>query len=373
MKICHLTSVHSQNDTRIFIKECQSLFESGFEVHFVVPGAQTSIVEGVQIHGIVKDKGNRLKRMTRTVDRVFKKGLEIEADVYHFHDPELIPIGLKLKKLGKVVIYDVHEDVPRQILTKKWLPKNTHSLVSKLVEMYENYAAKKMDFIIAATPFIRDRFLELGCNSLDINNYPLLEELKVENVLWDEKENAICYMGGIAFIRGIREMVEAVSMTKETTLLLGGKFVMLSERDIVTNLEGWKQVEELGFLNRKQVKETFSKSKAGLVTLYPTINYMDALPVKMFEYMAAGIPVVASNFPLWKEIIEKSKSGLCVDPLNPKEIAKAINWVMENPLQAEQMGRNGREAVEKEFNWETESKKLISVYKSLMKKQEEIL
>lgn len=365
MKICHLTSVHLHTDTRIFIKECKSLAEAGFEVHFVVPGAPSSVIDGVQIHGIIKETGNRLKRMTKTVDRVYKKGLEIDADIYHFHDPELIPVGLKLKKRGKKVIYDVHEDVPRQVLTKKWLPKYTHILVSKAVEKYENRAAKKFDVIIAATPFIRDRFLEIGCNAKDVNNYPLLNELKIEGVNWSEKENVVCYVGGIAIIRGIKEMVEALEMTNDATLLLAGEFAVPSEKEVVMDIDGWKKITELGFLDREGVMETYRKSKAGMVTLQPTINYIDALPVKMFEYMAAGIPVISSNFPLWQGIIEKSKCGICVDPLKPKKIAEAINWVLENPTEAEQMGKNGRKAVETEYNWEAESEKLIMVYELL--------
>ncbi|PIC85450.1 glycosyl transferase [Sporosarcina sp. P20a] len=367
MKICHLTSVHPHTDTRIFIKECQSLANAGFDVHLVVPNAPNAFVKGVQIHGVLKDTGNRLKRMTKTVDNVFKKALEIDADIYHFHDPELLPIGLKLRKRGKKVIYDVHEDVPRQILTKEWLPRYTHSIISKVVELYENRAAKKMNFIITATPFIKERFLKLGCKAQDVNNYPLLDELQVKNVRWSEKENAVCYVGGITFIRGIKEMVKAIDTSKEVTLLLGGGFATSSERDIVTSLKGWSSVKELGFLNREQVKETYSKSKAGIVTLHPTINYIDALPVKMFEYMASGIPVIASNFPLWKGIIEKNNSGLCVDPLNPEEIAEAIKWIIKNPVEAERMGRNGRVAVVREYNWEAESIKLIDIYRNLMK------
>lgn len=367
MKICHLTSVHPHTDTRIFVKECKSLAKEGFEVHLVVPGAPSSVIDGVQIHSVTKETGSRFNRMTKTVNRIYEKGMEINADVYHFHDPELIPVGLKLKKLGKMVIYDVHEDVPRQILTKKWLPKYTRSLVSKAVEKYENWAAKKFNMIITATPFIRERFLKIGCNAQDVNNYPLLEELKIKDISWFEKENAICYVGGIAFIRGIKEMVEAMAMTKDVSLLLGGKFSMPTEKETVKDLEGWRKVNELGFLNRHEVKDTYRRSKAGLVTLHPTINYIDALPVKMFEYMAAGIPVIASNFPLWQGIIEKSKSGLCVDPLKPKKIAEAINWILENPVEAEEMGKNGRKAVETEYNWEQESIKLVQIYKNLMK------
>ncbi|WP_172371603.1 glycosyltransferase family 4 protein [Sporosarcina jiandibaonis] len=368
MRICHLTSVHSHTDTRIFVKECQSLSAAGFEVHLVAPGAPDCRIEGVQIHGITREVGSRLKRMTKTVNQVYNKALEIDAEVYHFHDPELIPIGLKLKKRGKKVVYDVHEDVPRQILTKKWIPKYTNNMISKIIEAYENYASKKFDVIITATPFIRDRFLNIDCNAVDINNYPLLEELKVLDIQWSEKENAVCYVGGIAFIRGIKEMVKSLEMKSNISLLLAGKFFSPKEKEAVMKLNGWKKVKELGFLDREGVKDTYRKSKAGIVTLQPTINYIDALPVKMFEYMAAGIPVIASNFPLWKDILNKNKCGLIVDPMNPKEIAEAISWVLENPIEAEQMGQNGRKAVETEYNWEKESEKLIKVYKNLLRK-----
>ncbi|RJS60671.1 glycosyltransferase family 4 protein [Bacillus sp. PK3_68] len=366
MKICHLTSVHPHNDTRIFIKECRSLAVSGYEVHLVVPGAPDSVIDGVQLHGVSKENGNRLRRMTKTVDRVLKKGFEIDADVYHFHDPELIPAGLKLKKAGKKVIYDVHEDVPRQILSKKWLPSYLRKGISAAFEQFENRAARKFDAILAATPHIRDRFLTLGCQARDVNNYPILEELKIDNVSWAEKENAACYVGGITAIRGIREMVEALQFTESVSLLLGGKFVTASERDMVAALPGWAKVDELGYVNREGVKEIYRKSKAGLVVLHPTINYIDALPVKMFEYMAAGLPVIASNFPLWEGIIvEKGKCGLCVDPLNPRQIASAIQWLVDHPEEAERMGENGRKAVETEYNWERENEKLLAVYESL--------
>lgn len=366
MKICHLTSVHPYNDTRIFIKECRSLAASGYEVHLVVPGAPDAVISGVQLHGVAKESGNRFKRMTKTVERVFNKGLAIDADVYHFHDPELIPVGLKLKKAGKKVVYDVHEDVPRQILTKKWLPGYLRKGISAAFEQFENRAARKFDAILAATPHIRDRFLTLGCKAQDINNYPILEELRIDNVSWKEKENAACYVGGITAIRGIREMVEALHLTENVSMLLAGKFVAASEKETVAALPGWSRVHELGYLNREGVRDIYRKSKAGLVVLHPTVNYIDALPVKMFEYMAAGLPVIASDFPLWKGIIvEKGGCGLCVDPLDPQQIASAIQWLVDHPEEARQMGENGRRAVETEYNWERENEKLLAVYDSL--------
>lgn len=369
MKICHLTSVHPHTDTRILIKECMSLVKAGLEVHFVAPGAPTSVIGGVQIHGVTKETANRLKRMTKTVDRVYKKGLEIDADVYHFHDPELIPTGLKLKRLGKKVIYDVHEDVPRDIMSKQWINPILRKVIACAFEIYENRSARKFDLVITSTPFIRKRFCKPGSIAIDIKNYPLLNELNIKPINWSDKKDTVCYVGGITTVRGINEMVQSLPLSGDKVkMILGGSFANASEKAYAETIEGWGQVIELGYLDREQVYETYRKSKLGMVVLHPISSFIDSLPIKMFEYMSVGIPVIASDFPLWKEIIEGNNCGICVDPLNPKEIANAINWIMENPVEAEKMGGKGRRAVETKYNWEAESEKLISAYESLRNK-----
>lgn len=365
MKICHLTSVHPQNDSRIFLKECISLSNNGYEVHFIVPGVENSVISGVVLHSVPKIQGNRFKRMTTTVQAVYKKALEIDATVYHFHDPELIPIGLMLKRKGKKVIYDVHEDVPRQILTKHWIPSIIRSLLGNTFEMFENYSSKKFDLIVTATPHIRDRFVENGCMSIDVNNYPLLREMQIENFSWKDKKDSICYIGGITKDRGIIEMVESLSYLNNIKLFLGGKFSNINDKETVENLEEWEQVVFLGYLNREEVKDVYKNSFAGLVVLHPKISYLDSLPIKMFEYMAAGIPVISSDFPQWKAIINKNKCGICIDPKKPKLIAETIQYLYDNPELAEEMGRYGREAVENKYNWEAESVKLLDAYKKL--------
>ena len=146
---------------------------------------------------------------------------------------------------------------------------------------------------------------------------------------------------------------------------LGGEF---SEPDVevhVRSQTGWQWVDELGWLDRVGVKTVLDRSVAGLVTLHPVINYIDALPVKMFEYMAAGVPVIASHFPLWREIIEGNDCGLCIDPLDPAAIAKAIDYLVTHPQEAERMGRNGQRAVAEKYNWTLEEAKLLEFYQGM--------
>ena len=365
-RVVHLTSAHPRNDIRIFIKMCSSLAEYGHDVSLIVAdGLGDEVINAVSIFDVGNKGRGRLSRMTKTVSCVFKKAKDLDADIYHLHDPELIPIGIKLKKLGKIVIFDAHEDLPKQILGKPYLSKPTRIFLSKILVWYERWACRKFDVIITATPYIRDRFLKINPNTLDINNFPLLDELSNTSE-WAQKEDEVAYVGGIVKIRGVEEIVAALKFTQGVRLNLAGQFSEKAVEVKVKNHSAWSKVNELGFLNRHQVHEVLARSKAGLVTLHPVINYLDALPVKMFEYMAAGIPVIASNFPVWNAIVDGAQCGLCVDPLDPKEIGEAVQYLIDHPDEAEKMGKNGRLAVEEKYNWVIEEQKLLKIYKGLL-------
>jgi glycosyltransferase involved in cell wall biosynthesis len=342
------------------------LASASYDVSLVVAdGLPDEIKDGVKIYGISQEE-NRLFRMLKSPRVIYKKALLLDADIYHLHDPELIPSGVKLKKHGKKVIFDSHEDVPLQILSKPYLNKFLLKIISKAYSFYEKRTLKKFDRIITATPFIRNKISNWHPFVTDINNFPLIEEFaSIENRKRTDF-SFVCYIGGITEIRGIRQMIKALEYCKSNVRLkLAGAFSPFSLREEVIQYEGWEKVDELGFLSRESIKEVFSYSTVGLVTVLPIINYIDGLPVKMFEYMSSGLAVIASNFPLFKEIIEGIQCGICVDPNNPKEIAMAIDYFVANQDEAYQMGQNGRKAVMEKYNWNIEEKKLLELYKDL--------
>jgi glycosyltransferase involved in cell wall biosynthesis len=362
VKVVHLTSVHGRGDTRIFVKQCRTLADHAYRVALVVAdGGGDTLLDGVTITDVGKPRG-RLQRMLRTTGRVYHRAVALDGDIYHLHDPELIPVGLRLKRLGKVVIFDAHEDVPKQLLSKPYLSTTAARLLSLAFSRFERSACARLDGIVAATPSIRDKFLLIHPGTVDVNNYPLPSEFDA-SARWIDKAPEVCYVGGIGATRGIRELVLACQLLKSPTRLsLAGSFSEAKLEAEMSVLPGWRRVIMHGHLDRTGVRRVMARAIAGLVTLHPTSNFLEALPVKMFEYMAAGIPVIASNFPLFRSIIQGERCGLCVDPFDPQAIADAIDYLVAHPALAREMGANGRRAILANYNWAAQATRLIDFY-----------
>lgn len=360
MIVTHITSAHPRYDVRIFLKECSSLAANGHTVNLIVSdGMGNENKNNVNIIDAGAKPSNRFARMTATVKTVYASAVSTNADIYHLHDPELLTLSPHLLKKGKV-IYDVHEDLPRQILSKHWIPTFLRSTASFLAEKVENHFARKVSGIITATPFIAKRFKGINSNVEDINNFPRLEEF--ENIKRQPStENIACYTGGISSIRGIFEMVKAMEYV-DGKLVLAGTFSDPKERKIAQSLPGWDKVIELGFCDRKKIQEILGSAKVGLVLFHPVPNHLDAQPNKLFEYMASGLPVIASDFPLWIEIINSTGCGKCVDPLDHKQIADCMNWFFNNKHKMLEMSTAGRISVKIHYNWKNEEEKILIFY-----------
>lgn len=365
LKICHITSVHPRYDVRIFVKECVTLANHGYQVSLIV--ADNLITEEIRDRVVIYSVGKPLDRKDRlqhTGKKIFNKVLELSPDIVHFHDPELMGIGAKLSKLGYKVVYDVHEDLPKQVLNKHWLPKLIRPLVSLFVTGIEKFYAKRFAGVITATPIISRRFKSYNDNTVTICNYPLLAEIKISQTTWENRQDLLCYIGSISETRGIKQLVESLAVS-QIKLKLAGSFSGGLGLPYLQNLSGGNYVDYLGILNREEITHLLQQVKVGIVTLLPTPSYLESLPIKMFEYMLAGIPVIASDFPLWHEIITKYDCGILVDPKDKEAIATACTYLLNHQESANQMGQNGYFAVLNHFNWECEQVNFLKFYEKL--------
>ena len=364
IRVAHLSTAHGRNELRVHLKECNSLVKAGYEVHYLVAdGLGNECVGNVFVHDIGK-AGGRFKRMFLYPWRMLFIARNINAKIYHFHDPELLQIALFLGFKGAKVIYDSHEDVPRSLLSREWIPSWIRLALSNVFEIFENFVARRLSGVIGATPYIAERFARINPTTEVINNYPLQSEIKTL-VSRTGDGRTLCFLGGISRIRGIVEMVRALEYT-EVKLILAGEFEDNATMKAVSLLPGWAKVDYRGVVSREAVKGIMSESVAGLVLYHPEPNHINAQPNKMFEYMGAGLPVLASDFPLWRKIVESNNCGLCVDPLDPKAIASAINNLISNSQRTFEMGINGCHAVIGFYNWSVEEKKLSQFYKNII-------
>lgn len=366
-RVVHMTSAHRVPDTRIFLKECRALSDAGYEVVLI---AQHEIDEdqyGVRIKAI-PSPCSRFARMLGTSTKILRRAFAERADIYHFHDPELIPAGILLRLAGKRVVYDVHENVTKQILSKAWVRSGLRRPVSRLIHYLEWAGACVFSGIIAATPAIATQFPPR--KTVVVQNFPILDELTIPDPTpYAERPPWIAYVGGISAIRGIREMVTAVGKLPidcESRFKLIGSFVPESLRNEIETLPGWGHVDYLGWQSRLEVAAVLDQSRIGLVLFHPSPNHIEAQPNKLFEYMSAGLPVIASDFPLWRQIILGASCGVVVDPLDPDAIADAIQWLLENPVEAQRMGERGRRAVLETYNWTAEAQHLLQFYREVL-------
>lgn len=359
--ICHFSSAHQAGDIRIVRKEARAASLAGHKVSVVIRGDMPPDCTGLHHVPLRPPAGGRLGRFALLGWRAYRAALRERADIYQFHDPDLLPYALMLRARGRRVIYDAHEDVPRDILSKEWIPAALRRPIAAVFERFEDFAARRMSAVVTATPFIGERFRRLNPATTTINNYPFLGELAppAEGAATDR--SGFCYVGGISGIRSATEMVDACALAGQR-LAMAGPIETPALRRVLESRAGWKQVDYLGVLGRVEVAALLARSVAGLVLFHPEPNHVNAQPNKLFEYMSAGLPVIASHFPLWRAIVEEHDCGLCVDPLDPGAIADAMRILATDPERARRMGTNGRKAVLSRFNWEQEQHALLDLY-----------
>jgi len=361
-RICHLTSVHLDGDIRIFHKMAKTMTPY-FEMHIVVPNTDSRLQDGVHIHSFSAQTQVRSKRIQYTVNEVLKVGLSIQADIYHLHDPELLRIAPQLQKTGAKVVFDSHEDVPKQIMDKFWIPWVFRKLISLVYTQYEKRSVRQLNGIISVTPGICARFSKMNQKVVLVRNFPLQAEFPLPN--WQvKKATHFCYIGGLYASRGIREVVLAMK-DLDAVLHLAGTFDDPLLQAELESTKAWRNVRFYGQVGREKIQEILQQCSVGIVTLHPTPSYKEAYPIKMFEYLAAGCAVLASDFPLYRTLLHDANCGIFVDPQNQHDIAQALKDFASNSKQTIEMGKTARNLFETHYNWEKEAEQLHQFYLNL--------
>jgi len=359
MKIAHLTSVHKVNDNRIFYKECTTLSNQGYSVTLIVAGVKNKSLNGIEIIGFPKANG-RLKRFFKTslVDMI-KVCKKIDANIYHFHDPELIFTGLYLKLMGKKVIYDIHENNPASILSKPYIKSKLKKIVlSKLFDIFEKITVNFFDALVTARPDITKRFNHK--NIITLRNFSILPDFsKIADINVTKTKPSVIYVGGMHTIRGTYELIEAFEELDEYELWLLG---FASEEKLQQKIEkGCKNVRYFGQVEAYEVFAYINRADIGIITFLEEPNHINTLATKPFEYMACGKPMIMSDFPYWRKTFKEG--ALYVDPSNPKEIASVIGELLSDKELMKNMSKLNKRLSQDEYNWQKESQKLIGLYK----------
>ena len=363
VKVCLLTTVHPSFDVRIFYKEAKTLVQVGYDVTLIAQHDKNEIVNGIKIIALPEAR-NRFERIFGLTVRALYLALKQRAYIYHFHDPELIVVGIILKLFRKKVIYDVHEDVSKQILNKDWIGnKHIREFMAFMFELIERIGAFIFDIILTATSDIAKKFPKN--KTVILRNFPILK--LIDNTAptnYKKNKPVTIYAGGLTKIRGIKEIVQAMEYIDDRAeLWLLGKWESEKYKKECEYLEGWKYTKYLGLVSLREVYQYMKVADIGISMLFPIKNYLTSLPIKVFEYMACSLPVVMSGFPYWKKMF--GECALFVNPCDPKDIAEKILYLLDNPKEAKELGKRGRKLIEEKYSWGAESEKLLEMYKNL--------
>lgn len=362
-----LANGHAPYDTRIFYKEARTLAKNGYSVSIIVPHDRNESRAGISVLAVSPNKKGWKKLVINPLN-ILRKALRQPAGaIFHIHDSDILLVGLVLKLLGRKVIYDAHEDTPLQIRYQHWLPEILKRPYAFLYFLLEKICGWSFDAIIVAEPVIAKYFPKN--KTFLLRNFPLAETFDVSaQKPYMERENNMIHVGVLSNVRGLFEMAQAFTLAKKEIdihFILGGQFAPPSlEQDLTSRYP----VDFIGWVPYPRLIELLFESKLGIIIPHPIERYRTNYPVKMFEFMAAGIPVIASREGESGAFIQEGKCGILVNPLDPKEVASAIIWVFKNSMEAESMGERGRALILDRYNWERESEVLLQVYAGLSRR-----
>lgn len=367
--ICFVSTVHDPFDSRVFFKLAATLRRAGYPVTLLAPAAPDETIAGVRLKPLPGRPPARLawKRWFRLVD-VWRQAHAEHADLYVIYDPEMTLVGLLLKLSGRKVIYDVHEHVPYQILDKAWIPPVLRRPTAWLYDRYERLVVRAFDAILAAFEQIADRFPHVRHKVTIIRNVPETGRWLRADPGRPAPGGAIIavYSGAVQPDRCVLECVQAVNRLDPSLnvhLWVIGRFAT-DAYEAELRAAASARVRLWGGVRHDQVPALLAQAHIGLMSLRPQRNSAVNWPIKLFEYMAAGLPMVMHDNPFWLELA--GGAALPVNIEDPTSIAAGLAILATDGPRRAAMGACGRDRVEREYNWDDQAAQLLAVVERLM-------
>lgn len=364
LTLCHLTTAHTSLKSRSFHRECLPLAAAGVRVRYLAPIERSMSRDGIDVLALPKSAG--LARHFVALPKLVVAAMRQRASVYHFQDPQLLPVAFALKVLfRRRVIYDAYEDFPSMVEQKRGIPRFLRPAVAKSIATLEDLAARLFDGIVTADPATLRRLARAGTSrKLVFYNFPNLDFFPPPQA--GAKAFDIVYRGGLSERTGTFLVLKALHLLKAagrcSRLLLLGYFDDTASEELLRNrireLGLAPQVEIRGRIDHEDMAGALSEARIGVSPLLAAPKFLRNIPVKIFEYWACGLPVVASDLPPGRPFFRNGHAGLLVPPGDAVEVARSIAWLLDHPDATARMGANGRELVVQRFNNGPESLKL---------------
>jgi len=364
ISLCHFTTAHSQLKSRSFHRECLPLAVGGIAVRYVSPASLSGEHDGIEFVSLV-DRKARLAGLF-SAPTLLKELLRQNASLYHFQDPQLLPLAFALKLLfRRRVVYDAYEDFPSMAANKSSVPRPLRAVLAQLVGAAEHLAAQSFDGLITADPLTLRRLARAGkSRKLVFYNFPNLDFFPPPR--HTPRNFDVVYRGGISERTGTFVLLEAMRLLARRPspvrlLLLGYFDSAAAEDDIRRRIREMglePNIEILGRIDHESMADALSLARIGVCPLQPIRKFNLNIPVKVFEYWACGLPVVASDLPPIRPFFGKARAGLLFRPGDAAELAQSIAWLLDHPSAAARMGAHGRAAVVERFNNQKEIRKL---------------
>lgn len=375
VRVVHVTLSHRPFDVRVFEKECRTLADAGYSVALAVPSAtEGSISHGVVLHDIpptanAAGDASAAQRWFSRLKTAQDTARRLDGHIYHLHDPELIPVGLVLKRRGASIIYDAHEDAPMEAWSLNRTRPSRRLVLPALWWSLLALAKRRFDLFVAATPEIARRFP--AARTVLVRNFPRLDMFAGRVTATDatvQPTRTLVFPGLVNEPRGALVMLEALAATQrhaDLRLRLYGEIVPAELELRMRAHAAWQRVDFVGFRPWREVLDAYALCLAGLLLYAPTPEQRHAMPVKLFEFLLSGIPVIATDMPWWRELADGNPAVIFVDITKPAEVAAAIERLADDPASARRLGVAGAAHARARFDWDKEGARLVAAYDAL--------